>query len=145
MDEDDVAFFNLCPYDNITEEFFNLCEEENIPGLEKLIGEGFDVNKYLDFCDTPLTYSVRMKNIKIVKLLLDRGANVNFKMSEFNYSSIEYACAYYKDGESEMLNLLLEYGVIIDDKEELLSLCPEEVKGEVEEILDGVYLKPARG
>ena len=73
---------NLCPG-------FNLIHENNITQLEILLesADEEDIEKYFYNCtnklgDTILFFAIRMKNIKAVEILINKGFNVEFKNND---------------------------------------------------------------
>lgn len=54
------------------------CHHGNIEAVKLLLEQDFDIDKASDF-NTPLGFAILSKNSKLVQLLLDRGANINYR------------------------------------------------------------------
>jgi|GEM_PF-1368397 len=87
------------------------------PSVEKLLGEGASANYVKELKPwlqvSMLIAAVDYKNIEIVRLLLDKKADVNFR-DGFNTTAIIYAAS---NGELEMVKLLLDFGADINDND----------------------------
>lgn len=64
------------------EKFYAAVEREDIAEIEKLINDGFDLNKFDEEGATVLFFAILQGNIEIVQLLLERGANADITADE---------------------------------------------------------------
>jgi ankyrin repeat protein len=80
----------------------------------ELIEKGHDINEAIETNgDTPLHIASRWSMFYIVKLLLDKGADVN-KKDLSGHSPLYYAA---KTDDDDIVRLLLSYGAVADDQE----------------------------
>lgn len=103
----------------IQKEFFQALREENYPNLSALLEQGANINckfgihasnkenLFLTDCpdDTPLTYAVRIKNLKLIEFLLKNGAST--KCIYEHKTPLMKACF---DHSIPIVNLLIQYG-----------------------------------
>ena len=80
--------------------------------VERMLDDGIDVNlRVYDSEECPLHYAARSaKNLSVVKLLLDRGADVNAK-DKFRMRPLHRAC---EEGDIRSTRLLLNRGANVD-------------------------------
>ncbi len=64
------------------EKFYAAVEQENVSEVEKLINNGFDLNESDEEGATVLFSAILQGNIEIVRLILERGGNANFRANE---------------------------------------------------------------
>ncbi len=98
--------------------------EEKMDGLSQLrmsLDNKFDYSEVTDDSafkyskDTPLIRAIFRNNIRLVKLLLENGANVNY-VNALGNTPLLLLCKNYNN--LEMLKLLLEYGADLSIKDE---------------------------
>jgi len=82
-----------------------LIKKGSLDSIEKKIKKGANVNEY-KYYRTPLTCAINERNIEIVKLLLENGADANKKDKD---GDIPITCAINKR-DIEIVKLLLENG-----------------------------------
>ncbi len=88
-----------------SKEIYTLVKKEETRELEKLLQRNKNINVNLenDRGDTPIIMAAYLANIKIIKLLLENGADVD-KMGHNNMTALSWACT--KDN-IEILRILL--------------------------------------
>ncbi|XP_052073385.1 uncharacterized protein LOC127711392 [Mytilus californianus] len=95
------------------EKLLNACIDENEDEVKDMLESALEYH-VLDFSNrygkTPLLEACRVKNVTIVNLLLEAGANVNKDDAKF-WAPLHEAC---KVGEKDIVNLLLEKNVNIN-------------------------------
>ena len=79
--------------------------------MRYLISKGADVNKIGAEECTPIMYEVYMHNYENVKILIEKGANVNYQSESDAFSSLHWAA---RKGDLEMVKLLRENGADIN-------------------------------
>jgi ankyrin repeat protein len=57
-------------------------QDGDLVKIEQLLQEGYDINAFDDVAYTPLHYAVNKERFEAVRLLLERGANVNANLEE---------------------------------------------------------------
>jgi len=92
------------------ENIFEAIKIGNVDTVEKSINEGASVNNKYPGGKEPLWYAVRNGNIKIVNLLLSRGANPNLANRDCNRSTHELTDFALEQNNTEVLRSLLENG-----------------------------------
>ena len=76
-----------------------------------LISKGAEVNKIgYEEC-TPIMYEAYMHNYENVKILIEKGAEVNYQSQYDGYSSLHWAA---RKGDLEMIKLLIKNGAHIN-------------------------------
>ena len=97
----------------INDELAEAVKNNNIQEINELISRGADVNAIKgSYGWIPLFYAARYGKNEIVKLLLDRGADVNAKDS-YGWTPLLYAAAH---GKNEIVKLLLDRGADVNVK-----------------------------
>ena len=76
---------------------------------------------------TALMYAVKARRLTTVETLLNRGANVNAQGKHAGYSALVLAV---RADDSELIDLLLLYGVDVDSYEARLALGVAQLKGD---------------
>lgn len=81
--------------------------------LGKAIKKGADVNRLDEFGSTPLMNAIiaEYADIKIVKMLIGNGADVNAKDTVQCWTPLHFAV---REGHFDIVKLLLESGAVID-------------------------------
>ncbi len=116
-----------------------ICEERNKERLNELsyaikngdkqkvkdvLENGVDVDNKIDgeisaiYDDTPLTLAISKGHTEIVKLLLEYGADADYRTSEYYDTPLMLAA---RKGRTEIVKLLLEYGADINESKLLNS------------------------
>lgn len=94
-------------------QFSNSTNQDYFKCLELIVKSGANVNAYLSLGETPLTFAARNKcNIRVFKLLLDAGADVNKRDKYLGYTPLT---AIINDkGASDIIRLLIKYGADVN-------------------------------
>ena len=87
-------------------------ESETIPFIKKLLKTKVSLNKTNRFGSSPLSLAVRGGNYEIVKLLIDSGADVNYRIE--NYSSKTALSEAIERGHEEIVKLFAQRGNSFD-------------------------------
>ena len=85
--------------------------------IEKYLKQGKSKYRCYDLCkiwDIDLSHTVIGDNLETAKLLLEAGADVNYKPGDTVISPALYAASYY--GRNDFLKLFLDYDVIVQDQ-----------------------------
>ena len=90
-------------------QFSEYFENLNEHILDMLLGNGYQMEEPDGRGDTALAWAVRNDHYNVAKLLIDKGANVNYKRG---YSNLLMRCP---DNE-EFVDLLLEHGVDVNER-----------------------------
>ena len=81
--------------------------------MKKLLDEGVDVNTKYRYNATALSYACDRGHLDVVKLLIDRGADVNVKDTFYNATPLTWAvnpAMGRKPQHTEVVKLLLQHG-----------------------------------
>ena len=115
----------------------------DIAKVEELIKQGFDVNKKDDQGFTPLIISAGLGNAKIVKLLIDAGADVNLCESQMGASPLHKAA---QSGSVEIAEMLIAKGAVIDFQNSSLGHTPlmDAIWHEKEDLVKDLLKKGAK-
>jgi ankyrin repeat protein len=100
-----------------------------------LLKAGTDPNQGTQFVGTPLPTAARQENLPLVRLLVEKGANVNVAESISNWTALHYAAS---KGNLEMVQFLLNNGADVQalstDKKSPLAVVAgahaDEIKSE---------------
>lgn len=103
----------------------------------KALADGEDLNVEVDL-DTPLLLALREENLRMARLLLDKGADVNHKSTKYG-TAIYQAARKGKTGK--ICKLLLEYGAALNSPQgekgtPLQAAVEHRTVSSVEELLD---------
>ena len=113
----------------LTENLFRLAiDSEDVSTVKKMMDLGHDPNEQVCHnewgdCRTPLMQACEMKNVKLVKALIDKGANVDAAMGNGNFESVLTAALTVrrKNGkhrrvhiDPELIRILLDAGAVVD-------------------------------
>lgn len=82
---------------------FTFIKEDNLEGVRSCINEGCNINR-IHNNETILNWAIRHRNKKIIKLLLDSGANINLKNGH-GYTAFLTACLY---SSLDIVQMILE-------------------------------------
>jgi ankyrin repeat protein len=104
----------------LQEKLINVVRRGDLREVEGLLNSGAEVNGVGSNGSTPLTQAAATGNLVIARLLLDRGANVNYP-NRRGFTALHIAVDASIDGtiqdggkqgdeETQMIELLLEYG-----------------------------------
>ena len=94
-----------------SKEFFSAVEEGNIKKVASLLGAGIEPNSKDKYDNTALHYASKKGHSEIVKLLLEKGANVNAQDNDIGYTVLHRASM---AGHLEVAKLLLDKGANIN-------------------------------
>ena len=91
----------------------------------KLIEENKDDKAYLDYCDnqnpvycwTPLMTAIYMDNLEIVKLLIEKGANIHFTNGCGRNALLQAFIYKYNEHQDEIIKLLMFKGATLDEEQ----------------------------
>ena len=90
------------------------CSQGNYSEVKKLIDLGYDVNFVNNGSDTPLSVATIRSHVDIVKLLIQKGANVHFKTS-YGTSIFSMAIHHaYPSKKVELMKIFIQKGVDIN-------------------------------
>jgi ankyrin repeat protein len=89
------------------QQLIDACEKGEIAAVRKLLDEGVDVNWKDTLGDTALIYASANGHVEIIKLLLDRGAFIDFIRNGVGGTALMNACF---NGQVDCVRLLLEKG-----------------------------------
>lgn len=103
----------------------NICDEQGRSALEYACmygsveivrmltasGASLSIRKGGEYDIIPLLYAVGSKNIEIVKILLDAGADVNARFDERDDTPLAYTA---EEGLEDIATLLLDHGAYVD-------------------------------
>ena len=95
---------------------------EKIETIEDLLDQGADPNAEFvngTYKATALTVALTMKRTDIVKLLIEKGANVNIPESYNKLTPLHYACYMPNNSSLEIVKLLIENGADLSIKDGL--------------------------
>ena len=98
--------------------FYPLCEaviHNDLESLNRLIEEGIDINGVDYNHITALCYAVNRGNIPMAKILLDNGADIEFR-DPYGNTPLLQACSKFMTNGEDMINLLISYGADINAK-----------------------------
>jgi ankyrin repeat protein len=94
-------------------DFFESVFANNLLDVKVAIDRGADINKIMDECErTALMIASQDKQLEMVKLLVENGANINIE-NEYNYSALMYAIY---SGKLKIVKYLVEHGADINIK-----------------------------
>ena len=135
-----VAFFlaPTVPAQNMNEDFLAAARKGDVAKLKELLDKGVDVNTKTQYGATALAYACDKGHFEVVKLLLERGANVNVK--DTFYGEMPLGWALQKENV-EILRLLLEKGAEGGDRVLMYGVRANKVEI-VKVALDKGGLKP---
>lgn len=105
---------NSKTYDTPEDQLIFACFNGHYLDAQELLAAGVSVNCQGIIKTTPLNAAVTHSHFKVVDLLLDLGADINFESDEilsFSRTPLAVACKY---GNLEMASYLLERGADID-------------------------------
>jgi hypothetical protein len=91
-------------------DFLTAVDKHDIEKVQKLIGEGIDVNAANAKGATALMVAALNGQLDIVRLLLRNGANVNLKMKDIGVTALHWAS---QDGNADIVKELLSAGADI--------------------------------
>ncbi|ABJ77150.1 Ankyrin-related protein [Leptospira borgpetersenii serovar Hardjo-bovis str. JB197] len=83
-------------------------ENDDLSGVRRCIETGDAVVNSTFIGPSPLYFAIKNENVKIVRLLLEKGADVNFQNNAFYNKSLLYFAI--ENENSEIVRLLLEKG-----------------------------------
>lgn len=87
---------------------YHYCQYGNLPELQRLISEGFDVNKKDNDGWISLHYACFNGHLNIVKELIKQGANINSLTNEGN-TPLHFASNTPYTHNLEIINELIDY------------------------------------
>jgi ankyrin repeat protein len=89
------------------EEFLAAARKGDLASVKAMLDAGLDVNTKTRYGATALSYACDRGNVELVKLLIERGANVNAQDSFYGATPLTWAA---DKGHAEIVRLLLEKG-----------------------------------
>jgi len=113
---------NIDKWNNLSP-LFRAIEKKKYDKVKQLISEGCDINEDNIYINppTPLTYAIDKGNIRIVKLLVENGANVNFISSINPTLNLPLSQAIFK-GDTAIVNYLLQHGADVSAKKDFFPI-----------------------
>jgi len=104
-----LALALLCPLNvsaqNLNEEFFAAARKGDIAAVTAFLDKGVNVNEKTRYGATALSYACDHGNVELVKLLLERGADVNVKDTFYGEVPLGWALS---KGNAQIVRLLLD-------------------------------------
>lgn len=97
----------------LTKLFVAALDDENIDMVKAIISQGCDVNTLLDSGHSALSWAVGIRNIELIKVLLELGADPNQSISwcQDDQTPFDSAIIRMKDGnDTEVVDMLLATG-----------------------------------
>src|SRR5690242_1443895 len=77
--------------DELGDQLLAAVRKSDVAGVRALLAKGADVNAKSPYGATPLFFACDRGNLEIVKLLLDRGAEVNVQDTFYNSTALSWA------------------------------------------------------
>ena len=114
------------PIEQDNKTIMDFCETNDLESLKTYLAKLCPIEGYLDFIynnETPLAEACFYGYYDIVKLLLEKGANVNFP-DYLDNTPLHKAC---ENCHVEIVELLLEYGAEKNCEENAEGYTPEEL------------------
>ena len=123
---------------NLNEDFLVAARKGDVAKLKELLDKGVDVNTKTQYGATALAYACDKGHIEVVKLLLERGANVNVRDTFYGEVPLGWAL---QRNNVEIIKLLIEKGA--QGKERVLTHAVQAgLIDLVKVVLDKGELKP---
>ncbi len=94
-------------------DFGMVCRRGDVAAVRRLLEEGADVNQIDTAGWTPLMNASAAGHVQVAGLLIDSGADVNYRDQERGMTALMLAALL---GETEVVRLLLDKGADIDAK-----------------------------
>ena len=105
------ALVLLCPLianaQDKTEEFFAAARKGDAAAVKAFLDKGVDVNSKTRYGATALSYACDKGHVEVVRLLIERGADVNVKDTFYGEVPLGWALSH---GHVEVVKLLLDKG-----------------------------------
>ncbi len=96
------------------EVFFKAVESKNYKSVESIINKGFSLEEKNENSETALSIAVKNNDIKMTKLLIENGSNVNvLKEDEW---ALSYLAEALINNYIDIAKLLIEYGADVNDE-----------------------------
>lgn len=106
-----LALALLCPLivsaQNLNEEFFAAVRKGDVAAVKVFLDKGVSVNEKTRYGATALSYACDRSNVELVKLLLERGADVNVKDTFYGEVPLGWALS---KRNAQIVKLLLDKG-----------------------------------
>ena len=99
---------------NLNIKLIEASENDDLKRVKHLLDSGADVNATNIFKQTALTAAASFSYWDIVKVLLERKANINFQNGEYGMSALMYAS---ESGDEEIAKFLIERGADVNLKD----------------------------
>jgi len=119
----------------------NAIESENISLLKTVLKSGADPNQRFEFGQTPLSLAARCGNYEAARVLIERGADLDYPISS-SYSTDTALDVAVQSGSDETVKLLMERGYPFDKAK--LDRLGTETNGRLPELAGRLGLEPRR-
>ncbi|BBM82311.1 ankyrin repeat domain-containing protein [Candidatus Uabimicrobium amorphum] len=109
--------------------------QESIEQINNLLKQNIDVNQLNDYEELPLICAVETENSKIVKILIEAGADVNKYLDRSPHHIIDPLSHAIETHNSNIVQLLVNAGADVKRYDYLEQACNENATGVVKTIL----------
>lgn len=109
-----VFLSHFIPLTGYATPLIDAADKGNIRAVTKICNEGTDVNEPDKDGETALMHAAFWGYAKVVKLLIEKGADVNKQIPYYGFTALMKAA---EEGHNEVVKLLIEKGAIIDQKD----------------------------
>ena len=100
-------FWTIVYAQNVNDELIAAARKSNAEAVRELLAKGADPNAKTPYGATPLFFACDRGSLEIVKMLVERGADVNVKDTFYNSSAVGWAVS---KNHVAIVKLLLEKG-----------------------------------
>src|SRR5262249_42810315 len=102
-----LTFLNFGYAQNQSEEFLAAARKSDVAAVKAMLDKGVDVNSKNHYGATALSYACDRGSVEMVRLLIERGADVNVQDTFYRATPLTWAAG---KGYVEIVNLLLDKG-----------------------------------